>query len=75
VKATDREFDVDVVGRICTACGVCTQVCPRSVFSLEKNRAVASMPDECDGCMVCVENCPSSAIAVKRRKPRPAASR
>lgn len=66
----ERRFDVDVLGRICTACGVCAQVCPRSVFSMEKNRAVASIPDECDGCNVCVENCRSSAITVTRRARR-----
>jgi NAD-dependent dihydropyrimidine dehydrogenase PreA subunit len=58
-------FAVDVVGRICTGCGTCMEVCPESVFSIDRNRAYAHMPDECTGCRVCVEKCSTSAITVK----------
>ncbi len=48
----------------CTGCGVCLQVCPREVLSLEARRAVVrDHPAECGACRL---NCPADAIVVTK---------
>lgn len=48
----------------CTGCGMCTQVCPREVFSLMDNRVSIVTKDNCIECGACAKNCPFNAIQV-----------
>jgi NAD-dependent dihydropyrimidine dehydrogenase PreA subunit len=48
----------------CIGCGLCTQVCPHSVFELKHGRAKIIDLDACMECGACVNNCPTNAIAV-----------
>ena len=49
----------------CTGCGMCTQVCPHGVFTLEAGKARISDQDACMECGACALNCPADAIAVQ----------
>lgn len=49
----------------CTGCGLCTEVCPHSVFGLEDGKAVIRDRDLCMECGACARNCPFSAINVR----------
>lgn len=61
----------------CVGCGMCTNVCPHAVFSLEerkgstnllvkaKSRAVLARKEACMECGACQLNCPTDAIQVR----------
>jgi len=46
----------------CTGCGMCLEVCPHGVFSLEGRRAVIADRERCMECGACAKNCPTGAI-------------
>lgn len=48
----------------CIGCGICLEVCPHQVFSLEKGKAIISCFDACIECGACARNCSSNAIFV-----------
>ena len=50
---------------ICTACGICIDVCPFNALS--ENEIYAALDWElCMGCGICVEQCPNEAISLVR---------
>lgn len=49
----------------CTGCGMCVQVCPQGVFSLEAAKVRFVDRDGCMECGACAGNCPMAAISVK----------
>ena len=49
----------------CIGCGICTEVCPHGVFSIENKKAVIAEKNSCMECGACAINCPASSIAVK----------
>lgn len=49
----------------CTGCGACNNVCPVSVFVIEKNKSVVKHPDKCIQCRACEVSCPEDAIKIK----------
>lgn len=49
----------------CIGCGMCTIVCPHSVFKVEGNIAKIIDKDACMECGACSLNCPASAISVR----------
>ena len=48
----------------CKGCGMCLEVCPHNVFSLNGGKAELSKKDRCMECGACAKNCPFSAIKV-----------
>jgi NAD-dependent dihydropyrimidine dehydrogenase PreA subunit len=48
----------------CTGCGMCTKVCPHSVFILANGKAGITNKDYCMEYGACAKNCPFSAILV-----------
>jgi NAD-dependent dihydropyrimidine dehydrogenase PreA subunit len=49
----------------CIGCGMCTDVCPHGVFSLNGARHVEiENRDACMECGACARNCPTDAISV-----------
>lgn len=49
----------------CNGCGICLQVCPHAVFSLENKKARIIDRDACMECGACALNCPQGALAVR----------
>ncbi len=49
---------------LCTACGMCSIVCPHGVFSISGRAAEIVRPQACMECGACQLNCPPSAIKV-----------
>lgn len=50
----------------CIGCGMCTQVCPHGVFSIEDRKASITDRDACMECGACVFNCPVFALQVQQ---------
>ncbi len=49
----------------CTGCGMCIEVCPHEVFTVESRKAAIVDKDSCMECGACARNCPASAISVR----------
>ena len=49
----------------CVGCGLCADVCPRGVLSLDNGRAAIIDRDACMECGACAMNCPAGAITVQ----------
>ena len=49
----------------CNGCGLCLEVCPQDVFTLNRKVSVISDHDACMECGACARNCPSQAISVR----------
>lgn len=54
-----------VSAEACTGCGVCLEVCPRTVFRLEAKKAVIGSRDACIECGACARNCAFDALSVR----------
>jgi ferredoxin len=55
------EYDVS----LCTNCGMCSTVCPQSVFSEGEKTSKLVDGDACMECGACQRNCPTEAIRVE----------
>jgi NAD-dependent dihydropyrimidine dehydrogenase PreA subunit len=49
----------------CIRCGMCLEVCPHSVLSLNGGRVKIVDRDACMECGACAQNCPAGAVTVK----------
>lgn len=49
----------------CSGCGMCLEVCPHGVFTIEEGFARIERRDSCMECGACSMNCPEGAISVK----------
>lgn len=48
----------------CVGCGLCAQVCPHGVFTLDNQKARITDRNRCMECGACSGNCPVGAISV-----------
>jgi len=49
----------------CVGCGMCLNVCPHEVFSMNNAKAEITDKDSCMECGACARNCAFYAIEVK----------
>jgi NAD-dependent dihydropyrimidine dehydrogenase PreA subunit len=49
----------------CIGCGICTEICPHRVLTIENKKAKIIDLDRCMECGGCAKNCPTSAITVR----------
>lgn len=49
----------------CIGCGLCLEVCPQAVLTLDNGKVRIENRDACIECGACVRNCPVQAVAVK----------
>ena len=50
----------------CIECTTCTEVCPRSNFSLTSNGLKIS--GKCEYCLACIHSCPQHALSLERER-------
>ncbi|MBN2717969.1 MAG: CoB--CoM heterodisulfide reductase iron-sulfur subunit A family protein [Deltaproteobacteria bacterium] len=51
---------------VCSACGLCVQVCPYAAVKIDPNRKIAAVNEVlCQGCGTCVATCPSGAASAR----------
>jgi ferredoxin len=51
----------------CTACGICYDICPRGVFTVERDghkRVIIKYSERCERCEACIAQCPRAAISI-----------
>ncbi|SHK60630.1 4Fe-4S binding domain-containing protein [Selenomonas ruminantium] len=46
----------------CTACGLCTMLCPEKALTIRDGRELAFNPVRCTACGLCHNNCPQSSL-------------
>ena len=49
----------------CVGCGMCLQVCPHTVFSMDQDKVRVEDRDACMECGACAQNCPVEALFVE----------
>ena len=49
----------------CIGCGMCADVCPHGVFTIQGKKAEIVDQDACMECGACARNCPVEAISVR----------
>ncbi len=49
----------------CTGCGMCLDVCPHEVFTMNEKHVTIQNRDACMECGACSKNCPVDAIFVQ----------
>ncbi len=57
---------IEIFPEKCTGCGMCVEVCPHEVFTLNNKKALIRDRDRCMECGACVSNCAFNAVAVKK---------
>jgi NAD-dependent dihydropyrimidine dehydrogenase PreA subunit len=50
---------------ICNGCGMCVEVCPHAVFTMNERKARLVQPQACMECGACQVNCITRAISVE----------
>jgi len=62
-------YNVNVLEKLCKACGICIALCPTKVFAAtpEGKAQVANM-DACTGCLTCEMHCPDFCVEVEARE-------
>jgi len=50
---------------LCNGCGLCVDVCPHQVFTMQNKRAVVVNRDRCIECGACQLNCQRHALTVR----------
>ncbi|MBN1883814.1 MAG: 4Fe-4S dicluster domain-containing protein [Deltaproteobacteria bacterium] len=65
VEHEERSFTVVLNVEICRGTGICTEVCPRGCFDLDRVRRkiVFARPDDCEQCAACIVQCPFDALS------------
>jgi NAD-dependent dihydropyrimidine dehydrogenase PreA subunit len=48
----------------CIGCGMCFEVCPKGVYTIEGHKANMVRPEECVVCRACVMQCPVKALSL-----------
>ena len=58
---------------MCTACGICAEICPNNVLQVRGPRFHRHVhivrSQDCRGCLRCIRECPEGAIAPLLRTP------
>lgn len=56
----------------CIGCEICTKVCPKKCFRVEKQKSIWN-PERCMMCMACIHACPTMAIQMRGHEKNPKA--
>ena len=50
---------------LCSACGICEDICPGDVIAMVDEQPKLAYPDECFHCGACLLDCPEEAISYR----------
>jgi NAD-dependent dihydropyrimidine dehydrogenase PreA subunit len=50
---------------LCNGCGICVEICPHAVFTMDSRKAILSRSQACMECGACQLNCITGAIQVE----------
>ena len=53
--------------KVCVACGVCINACPKSAISIYKGCYAVADDAKCVGCGLCAKACPADSIEILER--------
>ena len=53
--------------KVCVACGVCLNTCPKGAISIYRGCFAQVEGAKCVGCGLCAKACPAGCITVKER--------
>lgn len=68
IRKDDTVKKIAVVDqKICVACGVCMNACPKGTISVYRGCYAMVEEARCVGCGLCAKACPAGCIAVKER--------
>ena len=60
-----KEVEIVINRKWCKACGICIELCPKTVYSSdEMGRPQITNPEKCIQCRMCEYRCPDFAIKV-----------
>ena len=57
---------LELISEKCTGCGMCLEVCPHNVFTVQDKKAVIIDKDHCMECGACSVNCAFGALSVDK---------
>jgi 2-oxoglutarate ferredoxin oxidoreductase subunit delta len=64
-KKKKAEINISIQRKWCKNCGICTEFCPRKVYTPGKlDEPIISAPELCLRCRLCELRCPEFAITV-----------
>lgn len=66
MKYLANTASLEMVSEKCTGCGMCLEVCPHNVFTLQDKKAVIIDKDSCMECGACALNCAFGALSVDK---------
>jgi electron transport complex protein RnfB len=52
---------------LCSACGLCLEICPMDALVSESDGSIAHHKERCIGCGLCVSVCPNQAVGLIRK--------
>ena len=53
--------------KVCVACGVCMNNCPKGAISIYKGCHAVADEAKCVGCGLCAKACPAGCIEIRER--------
>ena len=64
-----KSYSVNVIGKLCKACGICIALCPTKVFTATpEGKALVSNESACTGCLSCEMHCPDFCVEVEAKE-------
>jgi 2-oxoglutarate ferredoxin oxidoreductase subunit delta len=64
-----KEAEITINRRWCKACGICIDLCPKTVYTRDElGRPQITSPEKCIQCRMCEYRCPDFAVTVRGKQ-------
>ena len=54
-----------IAREFCTGCGICEDICPGDIISMDGDQPKVTYQEECFHCGACLVDCPEGAISYR----------